>query len=153
MFDRSTYVARRAQLAGTLESGLALFLGNPESPMNYAANAFHFRQDSSFLYFWGLDDPDLAAVIDVDEGTEAVFGDDFTVDDIVWRGPQPTIAERASGAGVTCTAPRTALVGRLAQAIRQGRRIRFLPQYMADNRLCLERLLGLRATPSTTTPP
>jgi Xaa-Pro aminopeptidase len=145
MFDQSTYVTRRARLARSLGSGLALFLGNPESPMNYAANTFHFRQDSSFLYYWGLDDPDLAALIDVDERTEAVFGDDYTVDDIVWRGPQPTIAERAARAGVTCSAPRTTLVGRLAQAIRQGRRVHFLPQYIADNRIAVEHLMGIRA--------
>jgi Xaa-Pro aminopeptidase len=145
MFDQSTYVERRAVLARRLGSGLAFFLGNPESPMNYAANTFHFRQDSSFLYYWGLDDPDLAAVIDVDERTEAVFGDDFTVDDIVWRGPQPTVAERAARVGVTCAAPRAVLAGRITQAIRQGRHVHFLSQYVADNRLVLERLLGIRA--------
>jgi Xaa-Pro aminopeptidase len=145
MFDASTYVRRRMRLGDSLGSGLALFLGNPELPMNYAANTFHFRQDSSFLYFWGLDDPDLAALIDLDDRTDAVFGDDFTVDDIVWRGPQPTIAERAARAGVGCTAPRAALAGKLAQAIRQGRRIHFLPQYVADNQIALERLLGIRA--------
>ncbi len=145
MFDRSTYVQRRQRLADALGSGVALFLGNPELPMNYAANSFQFRQDSSFLYYWGLDDPDLAAVIDLDERTEAVFGDDFTVDDIVWRGPQPTIAERAAGAGVTCTAPRSALIGKLAQAVRSGRRVHFLPQYVAENRLAVDRLLGIRA--------
>lgn len=145
MFDASTYAQRRKRLGDTLGSGMALFLGNPELPMNYAANTFHFRQDSSFLYFWGLDDPDLAAVIDLDERTEAIFGDDFTVDDIVWRGPQPTIAERAARAGVACTAPRAALAGKLAQAVRRGRRIHFLPQYVADNRIAIERLLGIRA--------
>jgi Xaa-Pro aminopeptidase len=145
MFDPSTYAARRARLAGTLESGLALFLGNSESPMNYAANTFPFRQDSSFLYYWGLDAPDLAALIDLDERTEAVFGDDFTVDDIVWRGSQPTVAERAVQCGVANTYPLEALADRLAQAIRQGRRIHFLPQYRADSRLALERLLGIRA--------
>ncbi|MBE3134569.1 MAG: aminopeptidase P family protein [Acidobacteria bacterium] len=145
MFDASTYVQRRAQLRQRVGSGLILFLGNPELPMYYAANTFHFRQDSSFLYFWGLDDPDLAAVIDADDHTETVFGDDFTVDDIVWRGPQPTVAERAAKAGVTCTAPRATLVGKLSQAIRQGRRIHFLPQYVAENRITLERLLGIRA--------
>jgi Xaa-Pro dipeptidase len=145
MFDPSTYTARRTRLAGALESGLALFLGNGESPMNYAANTFGFRQDSSFLYYWGIDDPDLAALIDLDERSEALFGDDFTVDDIVWRGPQPTIAERAARCGVASTHPLAALADRLGQAIRRGRRIHFLPQYRADNRLALERLLGIRA--------
>ena len=145
MIDALTFVHRRALLAKSVGSGLVLLLGNPESPMNYAANAFPFRQDSSFLYFFGLDDPDLAAIVDVDEPSEAVFGDEFTVDDIVWRGPQPTVAERAAKAGVERTAPRSALAEALSEAIRKGRRIHFLPQYMAENRATLERLLGIRA--------
>ncbi len=145
MFDASTYTQRRALLSQHLESGLVLFLGNVESPMNYAANAYHFRQDSSFLYFWGLDEPDLAALIDIDDHTATVFGDDFTVDDIVWRGPQPSVAERAARSGVTRAAPRSALAGTLVAAVRQGRRVHFLPQYIADNRITLEHLLGIRA--------
>ena len=71
--------------------------------MNYADNTYHFRQDTSFLYYWGIDDPELAAVIDVDAGTHTVYGNDFTIDDIVWRGPQPTIAERARGPASAAT--------------------------------------------------
>ena len=83
MFPREIYVRRRETLKKTLKTGLLLFLGNEESPMNYAANQYTFRQDSSFLYYWGLDAPGLAAVIDVDSGTEILFGDDPTVADIV----------------------------------------------------------------------
>jgi Xaa-Pro aminopeptidase len=98
MFDASTYVARRTTLQRQFKHGLLLFIGNNDSPMNYAANTYHFRQDASFLYYWGIDDPELAAVVDVDAGTHTVYGNDFTIDDIVWRGPQPTIAERAERA-------------------------------------------------------
>ena len=145
MFDAHVYTERREQLARQFSSGVLLFLGNPEAPMNYLDNTFPFRQDSSFLYYWGLDDPDLASVIDVSEGRHIVFGNDFTMDEIVWRGPQKTVAERAAVAGVRETAPRAALAEKLAQAVRRGRRVHFLPQFRMENALALERLLGIRA--------
>ena len=145
MFDTGIYLARRARLQREFKHGLLLFTGNADAPMNYTDNTYHFRQDSSFLYYWGVDDPDLAAVIDLDGGKHTIYGDDFTVDDIVWRGPQPTIAERAARAGVTHTASRSELATHLAGAVRKGRRIHFLPQYRADNAQLLERLLGIRA--------
>ena len=112
--------------------------------MNYADNCYHFRQDSTFLYFWGVDDPKLAAIIDLDEGRHTIFGDDFTIDDIVWRGPQPSIAERASLAGVSDTAPLDTLAARLSEAVRAGRRIHFLPQDPAPTtRSSSQRLLGV----------
>ena len=81
-------------------SGIILLLGNEESPMNYPDNQYSFRQDSSFLYFFGLDFPSLAAVIDIDQGKECVFGDDLTVDDIIWTGPQPALREKYQKVGV-----------------------------------------------------
>ena len=145
MFAPHVYVDRRNRLQQQFENGLLLFVGNADSPMNYAANAYHFRQDSSFLYYFGVDDPDLVAVIDVDAGRHVIFGNDFTIDDIVWRGPQPTIAERAAKAGVADTQPVDKLPALLGDAIRTGRRIHFLAQYRADNAQLLERLLGIRA--------
>ena len=114
MLTPDTYRARRARLSKAIGSGLVLFLGNDEVGMNYTANVYPFRQDSSFLYFWALDQPGLAAVIDVDARTETVFGDDVTVADVVWSGPQPTIASRAAEAGVKKTAPRRQAGGRRA---------------------------------------
>ncbi len=145
MFDAQVYVSRRNGLQRQFQDGLLLFLGNADAPMNYAANTYHFRQDSSFLYYWGVDDPDLVAILDVDAGRHVIYGDDFTVDDIVWRGPQPTLAERAARAGVIETGPLKDLPRLLSEAIRAGRRIHFLPQYRADNAQLLERLLGIRA--------
>jgi Xaa-Pro aminopeptidase len=145
MFDASIYVARRTKLQQQFKHGLLLFLGNADAPMNYRDNTYHFRQDSSFLYYWGVDDPDLAAVIDVDQGRHTIYGNDFTVDDIVWRGPQPTIAERAARAGVAATAPMADLAKAVSAAVKAGRRVHFLPQYRADNAQLLESLLGLRA--------
>ena len=109
MFSRQTYVDRRNTLASRFESGLLLLPGNTESPMNYADNCFHFRQDSTFLYYFGLDQADLSAVIDIDAGTATIFGDELTIDYIVWMGNLPTIAERAEKAGVSDTQPLAAL--------------------------------------------
>ena len=145
MFDRTTYIERRKRLSHDLGSGLILFPGNAEAPMNYLDNQYPFRQDSSFLYFWGLDTPDLAAIVDVDERRDTLYGDDFTVDEIVWRGPQKTVAERAAEAGVATTAPRSGLQQTLAEALRLGRRVHFLPQYRGENAILLETLLGIRA--------
>ena len=143
MFDAQIYTTRRETLQQQFEHGLLLFIGNNDAPMNYTDNTYHFRQDSSFLYYWGLDDPELAAVIDADAGTHIIYGNDFTIDDIVWRGPQPTIAERASRAGVTRTGTRDDLAKALDQAVRQGRRIHYLPQYRHDNLLAIARMIGI----------
>src|SRR6185369_5443587 len=98
MFSPSVYRQRRARLAKDLKSGLVLFLGNDEVGMNYAANVYPFRQDSTFLYFWAVDQLGLAAAIDIDAGTETLFGDDATIADVVWSGPQRSLADRAAEA-------------------------------------------------------
>ena len=105
MFVAQTYVARRARLQSQFATGLLLFLGNEESPMNYADNTFHFRQDSTFLYYMGVDQPGWAAVIDLDEGTTTAFADDATLDAIVWTGVLPSVADLASRGGITATKP------------------------------------------------
>ncbi len=143
MFPAQTYIERRNRLKQQLGSGVLLFLGNEESPMNYADNAFHFRQDSSFLYFWGIDAPGLAALIDVEEDREIVFGNDLTVEEIVWMGPQPTIAERSRQAGVKESAPPSKLENTLEKAFQAGKKIHFLPQYRAENVIKLQKLLQL----------
>mgnify|MGYP002681766035 CR=1 FL=1 len=143
MFEPRIYKERRRRLLRAAGPGLGLFLGNEESPMNYPENTFRFRQDSTFLYYFGLDRPGLAAVMDFDEGTATVYGDDYTVDDIVWRGPQPAIREMSRRAGVDRTGTADELAGRLKDARRAGRRIHFLPPYRAENALKLKRWLGL----------
>lgn len=143
MFPAQTYVDRRTRLQAQLSGGLLLFLGNDESPMNYAANTFHFRQDSSFLYFFGVDQPGYAAVIDLDEGRTVVFADDLTIDDIVWTGILPTVAELAAQGGVTETRPTAALDTVLKDAQAKGRPVRYLPPYRPENKLKLFALLGI----------
>lgn len=143
MFPAQTYISRRSRLKETIESGLILILGNDESPMNYADNLFPFRQDSSFLYFFGLDQPRLAGVIDADSGEEIIFGDDLTIDDIVWMGAQPTLADRSRLVGISKTPPLSGLCHMVDEAASKGRKIHLLPPYRAENKIELWRLLGL----------
>jgi Xaa-Pro aminopeptidase len=142
MFPRETYVARRETLMSQFDGGLLLFLGNGDSPMNYADNPYHFRQDSTFLYYFGLDQADLAAIIDVDAGTTTVFGDELTIDYIVWMGDLPTVADRAERVGVTDTRPTADLGEILGRAAAAGRAVHFLPPYRAETKLQLMDLLG-----------
>ena len=141
MFPRDTYVARRDALMSRFDGGLLLFLGHNDSPMNYADNPYHFRQDSTFLYYFGLDQADLAAIVDVDAGAATIFGDELTIDYIVWMGDLPTIASRAERVGVTDTQPRGALAEILGRAVSAGRAIHFLPPFRAETKLQLRDLL------------
>jgi Xaa-Pro aminopeptidase len=144
MFNRKIYEQRRNTLRKQVGSGLIVLLGNGESPMNYAANPYHFRQDSHFLYFFGLDLPGFAGVLDVDENKDYLYGDDFTIDDIIWTGPQPTVKELAGKVGVKVTGTTAELTEAIAGSLQKGRRVHFLPPYRADNALRLSRLTGIR---------
>ena len=119
-------------------------LGYGEAPANYTDNTYKFRQDSSFLYFFGLNQPGFAGVIDIDSGDEYLFGNDVDMDDIIWMGPQPSVKDMAARAGVSKTAPFARLADCMKTAISQGRRIHFLPPYRFRNMLLLEELLGIR---------
>jgi Xaa-Pro aminopeptidase len=143
MFPREIYVGRRETLRNSVKSGLLLFLGNEESPMNYPANQYTFRQDSSFLYYWGMDAPGLAAIVDIDGGTETMFGDDPTVADIVWTGPQPLLRDKAASVGVSRALPMTSLKEIVGEALGKGRTVHYLPPYRPENILKIERLLGI----------
>jgi Xaa-Pro aminopeptidase len=143
MFLPDIYIERRKKLKEQVGSGLMLFLGNDESPMNYPDNTYPFRQDSTFLYFFGLDYPSLAAVIDADQGTETVFGDDISVDDIVWMGPQPSLCEKSEKIGISDTAALNQLANTIKTALQQNRKIHFLPPYRPENVLKLQQLLHL----------
>jgi Xaa-Pro aminopeptidase len=146
MFDPAIYRARRERLKKDVGSGVILLLGNDEVGMNYAANTYHFRQDSTFLYFFAVDLPGVAAVVDIDQNTETIYGDDLTVDDIVWTGPQPTLADNCAPAGITASAPMAALEAYLAAVIAQGRRIHYLKPYRAEHTLKITALLGIKPT-------
>ena len=146
MFSAKTYAARRNMLRTKIGSGIVLFPGNPLSPNNYPNNAYYFRQDSSFLYYFGLNIPSLAGLIDADTGEEALYGDDFTVEDIIWTGPQPTLRELGAKVGIAATHPLSELEKRLRKAISLGRKIHFLPPYRGETKLWLSSLLGIKPT-------
>ena len=143
MFSKETYISRRDKLRKSIGSGLILFLGNDESPMNYADNGYHFRQDSTFLYFFGLNHPYLAATMDCDSGEEEVFGNDLTVEDFVWMGPQPTIGIQSAQVGVAKIGDLDSLVVLLKETQNRGRKIHFLPPYRAENKIKLFEWLGV----------
>ena len=143
MFNRETYTNRRLKLKKQIPDGLILLPGNVDSPMNYADNTYHFRQDSSFIYFFGLDFQNLAGVIDTETGEEIIFGDDVSIEDIIWMGPQIALKEKADRVGIVRTEPFKNLQTIIAQAISSGRRIHFLPPYRAENKLLLQELLGI----------
>lgn len=143
MFDAKIYTERRKKLKKSISSGLALFLGNQDSPMNYPANTYHFRQDSSFLYFFGLNGSNLAAIIDVDEDKDYLFGNDVTLDNIIWMGPQPTMKEKGRLVGVENCHPMNKLDEIIKEAIKSGKKIHYLPPYRTEKLLRLETLLSI----------
>ncbi len=143
MFNRETYIFRRQKLKAKISDGIILLAGNVDSPMNYADNTYYFRQDSSFLYFFGLDYQKLAAVIDVDSGEEFIFGDDVDIEDIIWMGPQVALREKAEKVGISKTEPYRNLQQTIEKAISSGRKIHFLPPYRAENKILLSELLGI----------
>lgn len=146
---KDTYIHRRATLKKEMGSGLLLFLGNNEVGMNYADNTYRFRQDSSFLYFFGLDYAGLAAVIDIDNDAEIVFGNELTIDDIVWTGTQPTLSEKASAVGISKTRPLSDLKGYIDKSLSKGQTIHFLPPYRGDHSVWLWELLGIEPKAQT----
>ena len=143
MFAKKTYTDRRNLLKKELKSGLVLILGNGESPMNYAGNPYPFRQDSNFQYFFGINRPGFIGLMDLEEGTDYLIGQDFTVDDIIWMGPQPTVQELSKKIGASKWADMEELQSMLNNAISAGRRIHFLPPYRKENTYTLCNLLGL----------
>jgi len=145
MFDAQTYSDRRDVLKQKFNSGLLLFLGNEDSPANYKANTYAFRQDSSLLYYFGLDIPGLAATIDLDNNTETIFGQEFTIDDIVWTGPQPSLERLAESAGIKNSASISKLEASIRSRIAKGSQVHFLPQYRSENILKISTLLGLNS--------
>lgn len=143
MFDKQVYIQRRLELRKKIKSGIVLLPGNTESPMNYPSNGYRFRQDSNFLYFFGLDMPGMVGVVDIEDGRDCLYGNDFEIDDIIWMGPQPSLRELGERVGVLSTHPLKELGITLSHAIKNGRSVHILPPYRAENMLLLERLLGI----------
>ena len=142
MFASTTYVARRAELCRRIGSGLILIPGNMEASYNYPNNTYHFRQDGTFLYYFGLNLPQFFGVIDAATGEATLFGDDVTVDDIIWMGPQPTVVELGAQVGVKNTLPLSALATFIAAATASGQAVHYLPPYRGKTTLQLCSLLS-----------
>ena len=143
LFSKNTYVERRARLRQLVGHGLIVLMGNNESPMNYPSNTYKFRQDSSFLYFFGQHRDGLVGVIDADSGAETLLGDEIDIDDIVWYGEVTSVVQMAEECGVAHTAPMAALTEMVAQAQKAGRKVHFLPPYRHETMIRLHDLLDI----------
>lgn len=146
MFTKQTYISRRDILKKSVGTGILLFFGNEESPINYRDNQYSFRQDSTFLYYFGFEkNASLAAVIDIDNNIEIVFGDELTIDDIVWTGKLPTLKEQAFNVGISRVQSLCDLSGYLKKEGALNRKIHFLPQYRNENVIKIWEMLGIPA--------
>ena len=143
LFDKETYTARRDRLKRQVKEGLILLFGNNDAPSNYPANVYKYRQDSSFLYFYGQHREGLVGVIDIDNHKEYLIGNDIDIEDIVWFGAVDSVADLAAQSGVEHSAPMNRLEELVTQARTQGRKIHFLPPYRGETTLQIARLLGL----------
>jgi len=144
MFPKEVYLNRRNQLKSLVGDGLILFPGNDESAMNYRANTYHYRQDSSFLYFFGIGKPGFYGICDADNGEDFLFGNDFGIDDIIWMGDQPKVRELAAEVAVEKTGTTEELADLLKSALKTGRTIHLLPPYRGDQVIDLAGLLGVK---------
>ena len=143
MFKLKTYIDRRQGLMDQVDSGIILLIGNEESPMNYKDNTYHYRQDSTFLYYFGLSRAGLCATLDVESGDVTLYGDEFTIDDLVWMGSVESIKTQAAAAGISRVMPSAALKSCVAEKQKAAMAIHFLPPYRAEHILFLSSLLNL----------
>ena len=147
MFEASVYARRRRVLLERMagEKGVAVFVGNADAAMNYSGNDYKFRQDSSFLYYWGIDEPWFAAVLDLESGEECLYGNDVDIDDIIWMGPQPSVASKGALIGCGRTAPLADFDKVVREAVTKGRPVHFLPPARYYNQMKLSQLMGVDA--------
>ena len=146
MFSKQTYIQRRQELKSKVNNGIILLLGNEESGMNYRDNVYPFRQDSTFLYYFGLDVASIHAVIDIDNNQEIIFGDELTLDDIVWTGPKEALVDKAGKVGVTEVKPNAAIAEYLKDVLSRKQTIHFLPPYRGEHSLKLLDWLNVSPT-------
>jgi Xaa-Pro aminopeptidase len=137
LFEKPVYVNRRAKLKEKIGTGLIVLMGNEESSMNYEHNWYPYRQDSTFLYYFGLNTAGLAAIIDTESGEEIIFGNELTMEDIIWTGPLPSISEMAQAVGVNVTRPYSSIETTIKAALSMGRKVHILPPYRPENKIKL----------------
>jgi Xaa-Pro aminopeptidase len=143
MFAANVYIERRKKLIELVKSGVLIFVGNTELPMNYPQNIYHFRQDSTFLYFFGIDEPGLAAVIDIDKGKEIIFGNDVDIEDVIWTGPLPLLKDKVKNVGISSSEPFSGFETYVKEAAGRNRKIHYLPPYNPNTKISLSKLLGI----------
>jgi Xaa-Pro aminopeptidase len=143
MFSTEVYKERRKGLRARMNGGIILLFGNLEAPMNYFSNTYRFRQDSSFLYYFGISQPGLAGVLDVESGEDYLFGNDLTIEDIVWMGYQPTLQDLGRKVGVSHTLPFDKLEDFVERSKDKGKRIHYLPPYRCDRKIQIEGVHGM----------
>lgn len=142
MFDASVYLNRRKQLMRTVGDGIILLLGNGEMPMNYRDNVYPFRQDSTFLYYIGLDQPQLAAILDAGSERTILFGNEVDIEDVIWMGPQESMKQKADRSGVEEVRPFDALGKFVSDAVSAGKTVHYFMPYRLEQQLLLAELLN-----------
>jgi Xaa-Pro aminopeptidase len=145
MFESYIYQKRRQNIKKSFQDGILLFLGNGSVPINYPDNCYRFRQDSTFLYYFGIDRPNIAAVIDIDNNEEMVFGDEPSINDVIWSGDAISLKECSEQSGIKKTKPYQELFKYIQDSLSKNRKIHFLTQYRYKNRILIEKLLGIKA--------
>jgi Xaa-Pro aminopeptidase len=145
LFEKQVYIDRRAVLKKNLKSGIVIILGNDQLGMNYDHNWYPFRQDSTFLYYFGLNVDGLAAMIDIDNDDEIIFGNEKTIDDIVWTGPLPTVKEMAAAVGIDKCHAYDEIAEYISNGLKSNRKIHITPQHRGDNKIKLEQWLSVSA--------
>ena len=152
MFEKEVYIRRRKTLLDKLVAegchGIVLFLGNAEAPAQYKDNCYKWRQDSTWLYYFGLDDPMYAAILDIDSGEETLYADDVEIGDIIWMGPQPTVRSKAERCGVAASAPYAGVDAAVRAAVLAGRQVHYINPSRYFNQLRLRDMLGSCTEPS-----
>ncbi|MBR1678213.1 MAG: aminopeptidase P N-terminal domain-containing protein [Bacteroidales bacterium] len=146
MFEKSVYIRRRQTLLQKMREagadGIILLVGNAEAPAQYKDNCYKWRQDSTWLYYFGLDDPMYAAVLDIDDGSETLYADDVEIGDIIWMGPQPSVRSKAERTGVAHSAPYAEVDRAVKAALKAGRKVHYLAPSRYFNTLRLMEMLG-----------
>ncbi|MCR5313751.1 MAG: aminopeptidase P N-terminal domain-containing protein [Bacteroidaceae bacterium] len=143
MFAKQVYVERRQTLKKKLGNGLVIIFGNNDAPTNYPGNTYRFRQDSTFLYYFGQKREGLVGIIDIDNDKEYLIGDDIDIDDIIWFGYVPSVAELGKQVGVEYSAPMAELEKIVKKAQKNAQEVMYLPPYRHDTMIQISDLLGI----------
>ena len=139
MFEKIFYENRRKKLKENFKSGLIVIMGNNFSPLDCEDNTYPFIQDATFRYYFGLNHNGLVGVIDIDNNVDIIFGNDYTMSDIIWMGKQKYLKDIAKEVGVDKFIEKE----ELKSYLKNRENIRFTNQYKADNIMYLSSILDI----------